>query len=41
MSEEQLLRIKEQIRKTAERKFPGDIERQNAYIFGTLNKIKK
>jgi len=30
--------VEEKLRKEAERKFPGDKERQNAYIYGTLRK---
>jgi len=31
--------VEEKLRKEAQRKFPGDKKRQNAYIFGTLRKI--
>lgn len=30
--------IEEKLRKEAQRKFPGDKKRQNAYIYGTLRK---
>jgi hypothetical protein len=32
-------RIEEKLRREAEQKFPGDKEKQNAYIYGTLRKI--
>lgn len=31
--------IEEKLRKEAERKFPGNKQRQNAYIYGTLRKV--
>lgn len=31
--------VEERLRREAERKFPGNKERQNAYIFGTLRKM--
>lgn len=31
--------IESKLRKEAETKFPGDKERQNAYIYGTLRKL--
>jgi hypothetical protein len=30
--------VEERLRKEAERKFPNDKKRQNAYIYGTLRK---
>lgn len=32
--------LEAQLKAEAEGKFPGDIERQNAYVYGTLRKIK-
>lgn len=31
--------VEEKLRKEAERKFPGDKQKQNAYIYGTLRKM--
>jgi hypothetical protein len=31
--------VEAKLREEARRKFPGDQERQNAYIFGTLRKL--
>jgi hypothetical protein len=33
-------KIKRQLKKTAKKKFPNNKTRQNAYIYGTLNKLK-
>lgn len=33
--------IKKKLQTTAKKKFPGDKERQNAYVYGTLAKIEK
>jgi len=33
--------IKKKLQTTAKKKFPGDKERQNAYVYGTLDKIEK
>lgn len=41
MTEQDLLRLKEALKRRALRLFPGDEEKQNAYVFGTINKIKK
>jgi hypothetical protein len=41
MTEQQILALKEELKARAARKFPDDKERQNAYIWGTLNKVKK
>lgn len=30
--------VEEKLRREAERKFPGNKQRQNAYIYGTLRK---
>ncbi len=32
-------KVEKKLREEAEKKFPGDKERQNAYIFGTLRKL--
>lgn len=32
-------KVEASLREEAEKKFPGDKERQNAYIFGTLRKL--
>lgn len=40
MTEEKIMEIKRKIREEAERKFPGDDKRQNAYIWGTIQEIK-
>lgn len=39
--EEKLLAIKRKLKKTATEKFPGDEERQNRYVYKTLNTIKE
>lgn len=31
--------VEASLRKEAEKKFPGDKQRQNAYIFGTMRKL--
>ena len=41
MTEEHIYRLKEILRARAVKKFPGDETRQNAYIWGTINKIKR
>lgn len=41
MTEERILAIKEKLYATARKKFPNDEERQNAYVWGTINKIKQ
>ena len=33
-------KIKKKLKKYAKKKFPGDKEKQNSYIYGTLNKIE-
>ena len=40
MTETQLLALKMKLKAKAAEKFPGDKERQNAYVWGTINKIK-
>lgn len=32
-------KVEAKLREEAKKKFPGDKERQNAYIFGTLRKL--
>lgn len=39
--EEKLLEIKEKLRAKARELHPDDEEAQNAYVFGTLRKIKE
>lgn len=39
--EEKILKLKEKLKARASEKFPGDLERQNAYIWGTINKVKE
>lgn len=33
--------LEAKLKAEAERKFPGDETRQNAYVYGTLRKLKK
>lgn len=33
--------LERQLKKTAKKKFPKDKERQNAYVYGTINKVEK
>lgn len=33
------LELERKLREEAEKKFPGDKQRQNAYIYGTLRKL--
>lgn len=40
MSEEKLLQLKARLKRHAAEKFPGDEERQNAYVWGTITTIK-
>jgi len=40
MTEERILAIKEKLWATARKKFPNDAERQNRYVWGTINNIK-
>ncbi len=39
--EEKILQLKEELKARAKKKFPGDEERQNAYIWGTINTVKE
>jgi hypothetical protein len=39
--EEKILSIKQHLRTEAAKKFPGDEERQNRYVWGTITNIKK
>lgn len=39
MNEAQAIELKAKLRAHAEKKFPGNPERQRAYIFGTLRKL--
>jgi hypothetical protein len=32
--------IEDRLKKEAEKKFPGDKERQDAYVYGTMNRIE-
>lgn len=41
MNETQIHALKAKLRRTAAQKFPGDEKRQNAYIWGTIQKIKE
>lgn len=34
-------KLHEELKKEAKKKFPGDKERQDAYVYGTLNKVKR
>lgn len=35
------VKVEKELKKTAKKKFPKDKERQNKYVYGTLNKIKE
>jgi hypothetical protein len=39
--EEKILKLKEELRARARKKFPTDEKRQNAYIWGTIRKVKE
>lgn len=39
MNEQEAIELKAKLRAHAERKFPGDKDRQQRYIFGTLRKL--
>lgn len=39
-NEAQILAIKADLRRRAAKKFPGDKERQNAYVWGTIRRIE-
>lgn len=39
--EEKILKLKEDLKRRAREKFPNDEERQNRYVYGTLNKVKE
>lgn len=41
MREAEILKLKEDLKRRAREKFPDDPERQNRYVWGTLNKIKE
>jgi len=41
MNEERLLALKARLRKTAERRWPGDKEHQDRYVWGTIQKLKE
>lgn len=41
MTEEQILKMKEGLKARAAKLYPDNQDRQNRYIFGTLNKIKE
>ena len=35
------VKLEKDLKKAAKKKFPKDKERQNAYVYGTINKIEK
>lgn len=39
-TEQEIHRIKAKLKKTAQEKFPGNEKRQNAYVWGTIRRIK-
>ncbi len=39
--EERLIAIKARLQATAVRRWPDDPERQNRYVWGTINKLKE
>lgn len=39
--EEKILKLKESLKARAAKKFPGNEERQNRYVWGTINKVKE
>ena len=39
--EEKILQLKERLWARARKKFPNDEERQRAYVYGTINKVKE
>lgn len=39
--EEKILKLKEELRARAAKKFPSNEKRQNAYVWGTINKVKE
>ncbi len=41
MNETAILKVKERLKSEAARKFPDDKERQNRYIWGTINRLKR
>ena len=41
MNEAKVLAIKADLRRRATEKFPNDEKRQNAYVWGTIQKIKE
>lgn len=41
MNEEKILAIKSDLRRRAEIKFPNDEKRRDAYVWGTIRKIKE
>jgi hypothetical protein len=41
MTEETIHKIKVRLRATAEKKFPNDKERQERYMWGTIQRIKR
>jgi hypothetical protein len=38
--EEKILKIKEELKRRARKRWPNDEEHQNRYVYGTLNNIK-
>ena len=40
MTEAKILAIKADLKRRASEKFPNDEKRQNAYVWGTINRIK-
>lgn len=41
MNEQKILAIKADLRRRAAEKFPHDEQRQNAYVWGTIRRIKE
>jgi hypothetical protein len=39
LDEEKILKLKENLRKRAKKKFPGNEERQERYVWGTLHNL--
>ena len=35
------VKLERELKKTVSKKFPKNKEKQNAYVYGTLNKVKK
>ena len=39
--EEKILALKEELKARARKKWPEDLDRQNRYVYGTINKVKE